>query len=84
MVNHLSKFSARLSELVEPIRELFKDKIPFNWGSEHQATFKQMKKEIVRAPILTYHNSKKETILQTDANIKGLGVCFLQDQKPVL
>ena len=54
MVNYLSKFSARLSELVEPIRELSKDKVPFNWGPEHQAVFKQMKKEIVRAPILAY------------------------------
>ena len=54
MVNYLSKFSARLSELAEPIRELCEDKVPFNWGPEHQATFKQMKCEIVRAPILAY------------------------------
>ena len=73
----------RLSELAEPIRELSKDKVPFNWGPEHQAAFKQMKKEIVRAPILTYYNPKKETILQTNASIKGLRVCLLQDQKPV-
>ena len=44
MVNYFSKFSVRLSELVEPIRELLKEKVPFNWGPEHQATFKQMKK----------------------------------------
>ena len=83
MVNYLSKFSARLSEPAEPVRELSKDKVPFNWGPEHQAAFKQMKKEIVRAPILTYYNPKNETILQTDASIKGLGAYLLQDQKPV-
>ena len=83
MINYLSKFSARLSELAEPIRELCKDKVHFNWGLEHQATFKQMKCEIVRAPILAYYNPKKETVLQTDASIKGLGTCLLQDQKPV-
>ena len=32
MVNYLSKLSARLSELAEPIRELCKDKVTFNWG----------------------------------------------------
>ena len=77
MVNYLSKFSARLSELAGPIRELFKDKVPFNWGPEHQEAFKQMKKKIVRAPILAYYNPKKETVLQTDASVKGLGACLL-------
>ena len=78
IVNYLSKFSVRLSELVKPIRELSKDKVPFNWRPEHQAAFKQMKKEIVRAPILVYYNPKKETILKTDARIKGLGACLLK------
>ena len=83
MVNYLSKFSVRLSELKEPIRELSKEKVPFNQGPEHQATFKQMKKEIARTPMLAYYNPKKEIILQTDASIKGFGACLLQDQKPV-
>ena len=39
MVNYLSKFSTCLSELAEPIRELSKEKVPFNWGLEHQETF---------------------------------------------
>ena len=83
MINYLSKFSARLLELAEPIRELSKDNMPFNWGPEHHTAFKQIKKEIVRAAILAYYNPRKETTLQTDASIKGLGACLLQDQKPV-
>ena len=83
MVNYLSKFSAKLSELAEPIRDLCKEKVPFNWGPEHQDAFKQIKCEIVRAPILAYYNPKRETVLQTDASVKGLGACLLQDQKPV-
>ena len=39
MINYLSKFSARLSELAKPIRELSKEKIPFNWGPEHDEAF---------------------------------------------
>ena len=83
MVNYLSKFSARLSELTEPIRELCKEKVPFNWGPEHESAFHLIKKEIVAAPILAYYNPKKPTILQTDASCKGLGACLLQNQKPV-
>ena len=39
MINYLSKFSARLSEIVERIRELAKNNVPLNWGPEHQYAF---------------------------------------------
>ena len=58
MINYLSKFSARLSELALPITELAKDKVAFNWGPEHQAAFKLVKKEIAVAPILAYYDPK--------------------------
>ena len=83
MVNYSLKFSVRLSELGEPIRELSKEKVPFNWGPEHQEAFKQMKEEIARAPIFAYYNPRIQTVIQTDASIKGLGACLLQDEKLV-
>ena len=83
MINYLSKFSARLSELALPIRELAKDKVAFNWGLEHQAAFKLVKNEKISTPILAYYDPKKTTVLQTDASINGLGAHLLQDEKPV-
>ena len=32
---------------------------------------------------MAYYNLEKQTILQTDASIKGLGTCLLQEEKPV-
>ena len=63
MINYLTKFSPRLTELSEPIRELIKEKGPFNWGPEHQELFAMLKKELVRAPVPAYYNPQKETIL---------------------
>ena len=83
MINYLSKFSAHLSELAEPIRELAKERVPFNWGPEHDEAFSLIKKELTAAPILAYYNPKKLTVLQTDASCKGLGACLLQNEKPV-
>ena len=83
MINYLSKFSPRLTELAEPIRELVEEKVPFNWGPEHQESFAMLKKEIIRAPILAYYKPQKETVLQTDTSTKGLGACLLQDEKPI-
>ena len=68
---------------MKPIRELSKVKVPFNWDPAYQEAFELMKNEIAAAPILAYYNPRKQTVLQTDANIKGLGVCLLQDNKPV-
>ena len=83
IINYLSKFSAQLSELALPIWELAKDKVAFNWGLEHQSVFRLEKNEIITTPILTYYDPKKTTVLQTDANINGLGACLLQDEKLV-
>ena len=58
-----------------------KEKVPFIWSPEHQESFAMLKKEIVRASVLAYYNSGKETILQTDASTKGLGACLLQEEE---
>ena len=83
MINYLSKVSAQLSELAEPIWELSKEKVPFNWGLEQDEAFQLIKKEIIAAPILAYYNPNKPTILQTNASCKGLRACLLQNEKPV-
>ena len=79
----MSKISAYLPELAEPIRELSKEKVPFNWGPEHQESFKLVKKEITAAPILAHYNPRKTTVLQTEVSIKELGICLIQDERPV-
>ena len=42
-----------------------------------------MKKESSSAPVLAYCNPKKQTLLQTNASIRGLGACLLQEEKLV-
>ena len=59
MIIYLSKFSDYLSELAEPIRELAKERVPFNWEPEHDEAFSLIKKEVTAAPILAYYNPKK-------------------------
>ena len=52
MINYLSEFPPRLSELTELIRELAKEKVPFTLVPEHQEAFASLKKEIASALVL--------------------------------
>ena len=83
MVQYLSKFSPRIAEIAELLWDLAKKHAPYAWGPEHNHAFESIKKEIIQAPILRYYDLKKETVLQTDASIKGLGTCLLQDRHPI-
>ena len=83
MVQYLSKFSPRIVEIAEPLWDVTKKHEPHAWGPEHNHAFDNIKKEIFQAPILRYYNPLKETVLQTNASIKGLGTCLLQDRHPV-
>ena len=83
MLQYLSKFSARIAELSEPVRDLTRKNAPFMWGPEHSDAFKMLKKEITEAPVLRYYDPKKPVTLQTDASGGGLGAVLLQEQHPV-
>ena len=83
MVQFLSKFSPRIAEIAEPLWDFMKKHAPYACGSENNHAFDSIRKEIVQAPILRYYHLKKETVLQTDASIKDLGACILQDRHPI-
>ena len=47
MVQYLSKFSPRIAEIAELLRDLTKKHAPYAWGPEHNHAFDSIKKEIV-------------------------------------
>ena len=83
MVNYLSKFTLRLSELAECLHNLICVNVPFQQGPEHTKAFTSIKQEIIQALVLKYYDPKKPTVLQKDVSAKELGVCLLQCEHPM-
>ena len=83
LVNYLTRYSGRLATITAPLSELTKANTAFVWSPEHDKAFKDVKDEIVTAPVLRYFDKNAETAIQTDASQKGLGAVLLQNGQPV-
>ena len=76
-VNYLSKFLPRLSDVVQPLRDLATKDAKFTWAKQHDKAFKKVKKLVINHPILAYYDCKEEVIIQCDFSEKGLGATIL-------
>ena len=83
MITYLTKFQPNLAEITSPMRELLRKDVEFRWDSAQTEAFHKIKTALTQSPILSYYDPKKPVRLQVDASSKGLGVCCLQDGKPI-
>ena len=83
LVNYLTRYSGRLATLSAPLRDLTKKDTAYSWGPEHDRAFTEVKKEVSSLGVLRYFDPHAETVIETDASLKGLGAVLLQDGKPV-
>ena len=81
LVNQLAEFSSDVADLAEPIRPLLSPKTAFQWTSEHDDAFNEVKAALCSTPILAHFDPERPTALHTDASKKnGLGYALLQQQ----
>ena len=53
LVNYLSKFLSKLSELCEPLRRLTHKGVEWSWSIEQEKAFESVKQAVTSAPILS-------------------------------
>ena len=83
MVKYLAKFLPSISEKIEPLRRLTHKNVQFEWGTEQENAWNNVKTLVSSAPILRYFDAKCPTEGQADASQNGLGFALLQQGQPV-
>ena len=82
-VNYLAKFLPRLADHMKPIRRLTRQDTEFSWTEEQEDAYREVKRLVTTAPVLSYYDPKAELEIQCDASKKGLGAALLQNGKPI-
>ena len=79
LMTYLSPFIPNYSRQAKPLRDLMKTDIPFEWDSDHEHCYTQLKQLVCKSNALTYYDAKKPLTLEVDASQKGLGAALTQD-----
>ena len=83
LFTYLAAYIPNFSEKSATIRELLHKDTPFVWDEDHEHALNSLKESISTGSCLQFFDTKKETTLEVDASLKGLGACLLQEGKPV-
>ena len=54
MVNYLSKYMPRLSDMTEPLRRLDDKEVEFRWTNSHTTAMEAIEKAVTAAPVLRF------------------------------
>ena len=83
LIAYVAKFIPRCSSLTEPLRQLCKANVHWEWTISQQQAFDELKRVISQAPVLRFFDPLKPVTIQTDSSSTGLGSCLLQDGQPI-
>ena len=76
-VNYLTKFLPGLSYVMEPIRQLTRKNVTWNWSNTHERAIE--KSLVSGAIVLCFYDHAKEITVQCDASQTGIGAALLQE-----
>ena len=78
--NYHRAFIEEYTQMALPLQALT-GKRAYQWGEEQERAFDELRKAMVRAPVLALHNATDPFILDTDASDKSVGAELIQIQE---
>ena len=80
-VNFYRNYIPNVTQILEPFHNLLRKNVNFNWSDDCAKSFQQIKDYLCSEPCLAIYDPTKETIVQTDASITGIGAILKQKQE---
>jgi len=80
LVGYYRRFVERFSQISNPITHLQRKGVKFEWTSECERAFNELKHRLKIAPILKVPEMDKDFCACTDASGEGLGAVLMQDE----
>ena len=79
----MAKFLPKLSDVLDPIRQLARESVPWQWTRAQDEAFKTVQNLVTKAPVLAFYDPSSELIIQCDSSQKGLGTALTQNGRPI-
>ncbi len=83
LTNYLSSFVPNMSAISAPLRDLQKHDVEYVWSTAQQEAFDKIKQLLLSHTTLNYFDPGKESTIEVDASLEGLGAALLQDDKVI-
>ena len=81
LINYLSPFIRNLSAEAEPLRQLTKEQVPFEWSEDYSHIFSHLKSLVSKEVCLKFYDTEGPVSLMVDASTKGIGAALLQPDR---
>uniref|UniRef100_A0A8C4RHI8 Gypsy retrotransposon integrase-like protein 1 n=1 Tax=Erpetoichthys calabaricus TaxID=27687 RepID=A0A8C4RHI8_ERPCA len=78
MVNYQAKFIPNLSNILAPLRQLTEKNVEWTWNYEQETAWNEVKKLLIKEPVLKFYDPHKPIKISSDASQSGLGAVLLQ------
>ena len=78
MVNFCARFIPNLATLAQPLRDLTKNNVKWQWTETEQASFTSIKEQLSSKTVMAYYEPTSYTEVIVDPSPVGLGAMLVQ------
>ena len=81
-VNSMSNFTSNLAQKTHIMRSLLKKDVHYVWTPDMEKDFVAIQQAIADVTVLIHFDPNKPVTIETDAYLKGLGLCYFKKESP--